>query len=52
MAEAPHIERHDTTRPVISTIEARQGVRRQGVFYVLAISLLLVVVAFTAVYFW
>ncbi|HEX2590314.1 MAG TPA: hypothetical protein VHL34_02410 [Rhizomicrobium sp.] len=40
---------HDTTKPVISTTEARQAVP-QGVFYVLAVSLILVVAAFTAIY--
>jgi hypothetical protein len=51
MAETDDIETHDTTRPVISTTEARQAVR-QNVFYVLAISLLLVIAAFTAIYLW
>lgn len=48
---ADDIQTHDTTRPVSSTTEARQAVP-QNVFYVLALSLVLVVAAFTAIYFW
>jgi hypothetical protein len=51
MADTNEIETHDTNRPVSSTTEARQAVR-QNVFYVLAASLVLVIVAFAAIYFW
>lgn len=51
MAETPRMETHDSTKPVITTTEARQAVP-QGVRYVLAISLVLVVAAFAAIYFW
>jgi hypothetical protein len=51
MARIDNIETHDTTKPVISTTEARQAVP-QNVFYVLAVSLVLVVAAFAAIYFW
>jgi hypothetical protein len=51
MTETDDIETHDTIRPVSSTTQARQAVR-QNVFYVLAVSLVLVIAAFTAIYVW
>jgi hypothetical protein len=47
----PELHTHDSTKPVITTTEARQAVPR-GVINVLVISLILVVVAFTAIYLW
>jgi hypothetical protein len=51
MSTDPELHTHDTTKPVISTTEARQAVP-QGVINVLLVSLVLVVAAFTAIYFW
>ncbi|HEY1706778.1 MAG TPA: hypothetical protein VGG10_00830 [Rhizomicrobium sp.] len=51
MTNAPHIETHDSTKPVLSTTEARQGTRT-GVVTVLLVSLVLVVAAFAVIYFW
>ena len=51
MDKTDQIETHDSTRPVSSTTEARQAVR-QNVLYVLAASLVLVIAAFAAIYYW
>jgi hypothetical protein len=51
MAETPHIETHDSTRPESNATESRQAVARGRVIYVLLISLGLVVAAYTAIYF-
>jgi hypothetical protein len=51
MADAPHIDTHDSTKPVLTATEARQGTRA-GVVTVLIVSLVLVVAAFTVIYVW
>jgi hypothetical protein len=51
MSVDPELHTHDSTKPVLTTTEARQAVPR-GVINVLVISLILVVAAFTAIYFW
>jgi hypothetical protein len=51
MTDDPKLHTHDTTRPESTTRQTRQAVP-QNVFTVLAVSLVLVVAAFTAIYFW
>ncbi len=51
MTTTTELPTHDTTRPESSTTQVRQA-KPQGVLTVLTISLVLVVVAFTAIYFW
>ena len=51
MAETPHIETHDSTKPELNRTEARQGVVRGRVIYVLLISLGLVIAAYITIYF-
>lgn len=51
MVTTPEIHTHDTTRLVSTPTEVRQAVPH-GVVYVLVASLVLVVVAFTAIYVW
>lgn len=47
MADEP--QTHDSTKPVVTTTEARQAVP-QGVIYVLVVSLVLVIGAYAVIY--